>query len=160
MWLLLFCQLRKNIPPVNKHITPSHITTGLTRQVKIKPLNLLGMALSPQDSHPISLINRQRTRPHLRIKEPGGHNIHARKLAPLPGQRLAKVRHKGFGPVVDGLVGGYVDDVGAHAGRDDEVSAVLARKDLACVFGAVDDAVDVDGELFLVFGEGLLEDWF
>lgn len=83
-----------------------------------------------------------RARPHLRVKEARGDDVHARELAPLAGQRLPEVRDERLRAVVDRLVGGDVYDVGAHAGGENEVAGALALEDFAGVFGGEDDAVD------------------
>jgi hypothetical protein len=45
------------------------------------------------------------------------------------------MRDKGLGGVIHWLVHGHVDNMGAHAGRDDEIAKALAFEDLADVFG-------------------------
>lgn len=100
------------------------------------------MALAAQDGQAVGLVEGGGAGAHLGVEEAGGHNVDAGELAPLARQGLAKLRDKGLGAVVDGLVDGHVDNVPADARRDDQVAGALALEHLAGVLGAVDDAVN------------------
>lgn len=100
------------------------------------------MSLPSKNSHAIRLIKRLRARTHLRIKETRRYDIHTSKLAPFPSKRLSKVCYKGLAPVIDWLISWHVDDVGTHAGGDDEVAETLTLENLTGVFGREDNAVD------------------
>lgn len=132
---------RKHIPPIDQNITPRHEARRLAPQVQIHPLNLLDMPLPPQRRHAIRLLQRQLARAHLGVEEARRDDVDARKLAPLPRERLAKVRDERLGRVVHGLVDGHVDNVRRHARRDDEVAVALRLEDCANVLGAEDDSV-------------------
>lgn len=100
------------------------------------------MALASQHSHAVGLVDGGRAGAHFRVKETRRDNVDASKVAPLAGQRLAKVRDKGLCAVVYGLVGGDVDNVAAHARGDDQVAGALALEDFSYVLGAVHDPID------------------
>lgn len=123
-------------------ITPRRIRRRITPKIQIQPLDLLDMPLPPQHRHAVRLVQRRLSRPHLSVEEARRHNVHAGELAPLAGQRLAEVVDEGLGGVVNGLVYGDVDNVGAHARGDDEVAEALSLEDLAGVLAAVDDSIN------------------
>lgn len=150
--------LRQYIPPIHHDIAPRRKRRRITRQIQINTLNLPDMALPPQHGHPMCLILHPLRRTHLRLKEARTHHVNPRKRPPLPRQRLAQLRDRRLGRVVDGLIDGYVDDVRRDAARDDQVAVALALKDRPDVLRAVEDAVDVDGHLRAVLVQRLLED--
>lgn len=131
---LLHTYLRKHISSINKQVATRHVSRSVTRKVKIKALDLLHMALSSQYSHAVRLVKCLRTCTHLCVEESRRNNIHASEFAPFPSEGLSEMCDKGFAAVVDWLIGWYVDDVGAHAGCDDEVAETLTLEDLAGVF--------------------------
>lgn len=100
------------------------------------------MPLSSQHSHSVCLVESFGARTHLCVEESRGYDVYTCKFSPLSSQRLSKVGDEGLATVVDRLVGWHVDDVGTHAGCDDEVTETLTLEDLASVFCRVNNAVN------------------
>lgn len=142
MTALLGDHSRQNIPPINKHVTASHIGRRITCQIEVQALDLLRMTLSSQRRHAVCFINATRTSTHLGIKESGRDNVHTCKFPPFASKGFSKVGNKGLGGIVNRLINGDVDNFSTHAGCEDEISEALAFENLTHELGAVDDAVD------------------
>lgn len=138
-----FCRffLRQRVSAINQHVATGLVRRGIASKVQVEALDLLGVALATERSHAVGLVDGGWAGAHLGVEEARRHDVDAGKLAPLAGERLAKVRDVGLGGVVHGLVGGHVDNVRAHAGCDDEVAEALRLEVLADDLGAEDDAV-------------------
>lgn len=133
---------RQNIATIDENIATSHVSGSITGKVKVETLDLLGVALTSQGSHAVSLVDGKWASTHLGVKEAGRNNVHAGKLAPFASKRLSKVSNIRLGCVVYWLVCWHIDNVGTHAGCDDEVSEALTVEYLADILGTEDNSIN------------------
>ena len=130
------------VTTVYNNIASSHVCGSVTCKVQIKPLDFLYMTLPPQGRHTVGFVDGEGTGTHFGVKKPWRDNIDSSKFSPFSCKRLSKVRNECLAAVVDRLINRNVDNVGTHAGCDDEVSEALTVEHLADIFGTEHDSIN------------------
>ena len=133
------------VATIDEHIGASGVGAGITAEVDIGALQLLGVTVATHGDHgPPQILD-------ILIDEigetgidiTGGDAVDAGKVAPLVGEGLGHMDAAGLGDVVRGLFLRIVGDVAGHAGGNDKAAGAAFLEVSADGFGTVEGAVEV-----------------
>lgn len=133
------------VSAVDQQVVTSHVGAGITAQVDVGALELLGLAMAAHGDHRQPqvlglLVDKVR---QAGVDVSGGNAVHASKVAPLIGQRPCHMDTASLCNVVGSLLLGEIGDVAGHGGGNHEASSAALLEVSTNGLGAMESAREV-----------------